>query len=154
MKKLQSTLLVGSAYTIFILIIFYLFAIIGQLTLPAITFPTFLVILVFGMIISFSENIFYIKSLKFTFKVMIHYALLLIAFCSIFIFSGNLKSEGPGAIFVAVVIFSFLYAAMFTLVYFIRKWIGRLDKKIENFNQKKAKEETKPKYKSLYKNDD
>lgn len=152
MKKLQSTLLAGSAYTVFILVIFYFFAIIGQLTLPAITFPTFLVILVFGMVISFSENIFYIKALKFPFKVMIHYALLLIAFCSIFIFSGNLKSEGPGAIFVAVVIFSFLYAIMFISVHFIRKWIGKVDRKIENFNQKKANKDKKPEYKSLYKN--
>ena len=153
MKKLQSTLLAGSAYTVFILIVFYLFAIIGQLTLPAITFPTFLLILVFGMIISFAENIFYIKGLKIPFKIMIHYSLLLIAFCSVFVFSGNLKSEGPAAIFTSIVIFSFLYALIFVSARFIRKGIRSLDKKIEKRALTKAKEEKKTEYKSLYKND-
>lgn len=150
MKKIENILLRGSAYTVLILVLFYLFAVLGQLVEPAITFPTFIIIVVFGFVISVCELVFCIKSLKTPIKVLIHYAVLLVAFCAIFIFSGNLDSKGPAAIFSAVVIFTFLYSLIFLIVYFARKGINAADKKIEKHMKKTKKDEKKPEYKSLY----
>ena len=150
MKKLENILLRGTAYSVLILIIFYLFAIVGQLTEPAITFPTFVLIVAFGLIISASELVFSIKSLKTPLRVLIHYAALLAAFCAIFVFSGNLSADGPAAIFSAVVIFTFLYALVFVIVYFSRRAIRLADKKIGKQVEKSRANDKKPEYKSLY----
>lgn len=150
MKKIEKTLLKGTAYSVLITVLFYLFAIIGQLSAPAITFPTFTLIVVFGCIISASELVFQIRNLKMSLKALIHYAVLLVAFCAIFVFSGNLSTEGPAAIFSAVIIFTFLYILILLIAYFVRKGVYYADKKIDKRTNIASAKKKKTEYKSLY----
>ena len=151
MKKIENLLLKAAGYTVLIICLFYLFAATGDFTEAAITFPTFAVILIFGLLISFTELVFLIDRLKTVLKFLIHYSVLLIAFTVIFIITGNLSSGGAGVVFSALIIFTFLYALIFTLVYFIRKFIRYADRKVDTrLAKKKQPIAKKSEYKSLY----
>ena len=150
MKKIENFLLTGSGYTVLILTIFYAFAAISKFTSPAITFPQYLLILAFGYIIAFAELIYNVLNLKSWLKGLIHYGVLLFAFCVIFIISGNIKAGRAAAVFAAIILFTMLYFALWGMIHLIRKTVRAADEKIDA-KQPKAKKE---KYKSLYSNED
>ena len=148
MKKLEGILLRGCGLTILILALFYAFATSGNLTNQGIYFDTFALILIFGQIISLTTEIFFLSRLHFALRMLIHYASLLIAFCAIFIASGNIKADTAANIFSAVIIFTFLYVLFFGVVWLIKKVIGSLDKRIDQ-SKANSKNDKKP-YKSIY----
>ena len=143
MKKIEGILLRGCGFAVAILALFYLFAVATSFVDPAISFPTFVLILAFGFIISLSTLIFEIKALKLPFKVLLHYAVLLVAFCAVFVHSGNLSSRGEAAIFAAVAIFTVLYAVIFAASYLIIRSVKAADKAIEAKTQRDKKKDEK-----------
>ena len=155
MKKIEKIALSACALTVIILTFFYLFALIGQLTDPMISFTTFLLILGFSLIISLTSLILRIERMKMIVRIIIHYASLLVAFTVIFLISGNLSAGGTPVVFSAIVVFTFLYAVIFALTYFIKRTIGAADKKIDKRLQAKATPtKSKSEYKSLYSSKD
>ena len=151
MKKLENILLKASGFTILILMLFYMFALSGNLTPATIAFPTFLLIFFFGVIISVATMILGLKQLKLPIRLLIHYTTLLVAFCSIFIASGNIQADSAAKIFSAVVIFTVLYALFFATVYLIKRTVNLIDKKIDEKQNKGAKSAAKKSgYKSIY----
>ena len=80
---------------------------------------------------------------------------LFLAFYFVFVMAGNLNAGGASVVFSAVVIFTFLYAVIFTAVFFIKKAVKKADESVDKkyASVKKATNE-KPKYSSLYKTDD
>ena len=84
MNKIENTLLKACGYTVLILFLFYLFCAITNVQGQAIAFPTFLIILGFSLLIALAGLILSIKSIKYVFRVLIHYATLLLAFVSVF----------------------------------------------------------------------
>lgn len=151
MKKLENILLKASGFTILILMLFYMFALSGNLTPATIAFPTFLLIFFFGVIISVATMILGLKQIKLPIRLLIHYTALLVAFCSIFIASGNIQADSAAKIFSAVVIFTVLYALFFAIVYFIKRTVNLIDKKIDEKQNKGAKSAAKKSgYKSIY----
>ena len=155
MKKIESILLRATGFTVAILFLFYLFAIATSFIDPLISFPTFMLILAFGFIISLSTLIFEIKSLKPIFRILIHYAVLLIAFCAVFVNSGNLSAGGDAAIFTAIAIFTVLYAVIFALTYLVLRSVKaadtKLDAKLESEKSKDNKKEKTSTYEPRYK---
>ncbi len=152
MKKIENLLLKACGYTILILVLFYLFAVISDFIEAAIAFPTFALIFGFGVLISLAGIIFEINSLKLIWKTLMHYAVLLIAFCVIFVISGKISSAGPSAIFSAIIIFTFLYAIVFAIAYVAQRAIAKADARVArnvsgNGKEKKEKREYKPLYK-------
>lgn len=155
MKKIEKILLSACALTVIILTFFYLFALIGQFTDPMISFTTFLLISGFSLIISLMSLILKIERLKMIVRVIVHYASLLVAFTVIFLISGNLGAGGTPVVFSAIVVFTFLYAVIFALSYFIKNVIGAADRKIDARLRAKAKPtKSKSEYKSLYSSKD
>ena len=154
MKKIENLVLSACAFTVMILFLFYLFAVIGQFTEPTITFPTFLLIFGFSAIIAVTSMILRVERLKMFTRIAIHYASLLIAFTVVFLTSGNLASGGTPIVFSAVVVFTFLYGIIFTATYFICKGLRSADRKISNRQQKNATASKKSEYKSLYSSKD
>ena len=149
MRKIEKLLLTGCSYSILILILFYAFAAISKLTAPAIAVPQFALILSFGFIIALAELMYNVLKLKKALKCLIHYAVLLVAFCLIFIISGNIASGKAAAIFVAIIVFTFLYFAIYFTVRLIRMTVSKADDYIDS---KVPKKETKKQaYKPLYK---
>lgn len=150
MKKIEGILLRACGFTVAILVIFYLFAVATSFVNPEIGFPTFLLILFFGFVISLSTLIFEIKALKYPFRILIHYAVLLIAFCVIFVNSGNLSAGGDAAIFTAVAIFTVLYALIFALTYLVLRAVRATDRRLETATRKKDAKNSKKEKSSTY----
>lgn len=151
MKNIEKLLLTGCGYSVLILTIFYIFAALTGFSAPAIAPGRFALILFFGMIISFAELMYNCLKIKKSLRGIIHYGVLLVAFCVIFIISGNIISGKAAAVFVAVVVYTLLYFTMWLIIHFVRKAINAADNKIDKKikpKQKKGKE-----YKSLYNND-
>ena len=152
MRRIERLLLTGSGYSILILTIFYAFAAISNFTSPAITFPQYALIVGFGYLIALAELMYNALNLKKWLRGIIHYGVLLLAFCIIFIISGNIKSGRASAIFAAIVLFTMLYFALWGMIHLIRKTANIADDKIES-KQPKVKDNKKV-YKSLYSSDD
>ena len=149
MKRIENILLKASGFTILILLLFYIVAFIGQWVEPAIKFGTFAIIFAFSIVISLANTVLRMEKPSFLWRVLIHYAALLISFSVIFIISGNIRSEGAGGILSAIIIFTFLYAIIFTVTYLIMRAVKASDKRLDKRAGGKKKEEKKP-YKSLY----
>ena len=149
MKKIESILLRGCGFTILILTLFYAFASFGKLTNQAIGFDIFALIFIFGQIISLTTEILLLPRPIFAIRLLIHYASLMVAFCAIFIATGNIKADTPANIFSAVIVFTFLYAFFSGVVLLIKKLIGSLDNRIGKNKTNTDKNNKKP-YKSIY----
>lgn len=155
MRRIHKIFLTGCGYAVLILTMFYAFAAISKFVSTAIAPAQFVLILTFGLIIAFAEFMYEQLKLKKILKCLIHYCVLLAAFCFIFIMSGNISTKRPSAVFVAIILFTFSYFAIFAIVNFARKAINALDDKLEAKNQKSGESTQKKKgYKSLYSDGD
>ena len=150
MKRLEKLLLSGCGYTVLILSLFYLFALFDSYTQAYINFPTFLLIFLFGILVSLAGMILKIDRIKMPLRLLIHYATLLITFCVVFIFTGNLSAGGGSIVFSAIVIFTFLYVILALIVYLVLKFIRKADLKMDSLVGSK-KESKKNAYSPLYK---
>ena len=149
MERIKNLTLNATAYTVVIMTLFYIYALVGNLTHPAITFGTFLVILLFGFVISLANMIFEIENLRYALKFIIHYAALLIAFIFVFIIAGNLSVSGVASVFSAVVIFTILYGVIFAISYGVRS-ATRSVKKSGNAKRNQPAQAKSSTYKPLY----
>ena len=151
MRRIEKTLLTGCGYTILILTLFYAFASISKLTSPAITFTRYLAILFFGFLISFTELAYNALAMKKWLRSLIRYGVLLLAFCVVFVITGNIKSGKAPAIFAAVIIFTLFYFSILGLTSLIKKTVKLSDDKIDRLPKKAAK--PKQEYKPLYRSE-
>ncbi len=149
MKRLENLLLKACAFTVLIVLLFFLFTLATDFTEAAITIGTFMIILAFGIIVAVANLVLDIKPLKFIYRLLIHYAVLLIAFIIIFVINGKVSTGGAAAVFSAVVIFTLLYAVFFIIAHFIKRSISSADKRLDKKHPKKVVK--KKEYKSLYK---
>lgn len=155
MRRIHKIFLTGCGYAVLILTLFYAFAAISKFVSTAIAPKQFALILSFGLIIALAEFMYEQLKLKTVFKCLIHYGVLLAAFCFIFIMSGNISTKRPSAVFVAIILYTFLYFIIWTVVHFSRKAINLMDKKLESKASKiKSNENKKKGYKSLYSDGD
>lgn len=153
MRRINKIFLTGCGYTVLILTLFYLFAAISQFVSTAIAPGQFALILCFGLLISFAEFMYEELKLKRIYKCIIHYTVLLLAFCVIFIGSGNISAQRPAAVFVAIMLYTILYFVVWAIVHFARKAIDRADDKLDKRTKIKnaeKKDKIKKEYKPLY----
>ena len=150
MRRFHKLFLTGCGYTVLILALFYSFAAISNFVSPAITLGQFGLILASGLIISLAEFMYEQLRIKKAYKCLIHYFVLLVAFCLIFIISGKISAERPAAVFVAIILYTFLYFLILAIVHFSRKAIGRVDDKLDAKAKKNTKQKNTKGYKSLY----
>ena len=157
MRRINKLFLTGCGYAILILSLFYAFAAVSKFVSQSIALGQFLLILTFGFVISLAELMYEELKLKKALKCVIHYFVLLVAFCIIFIVSGNIALQRPAAIFGAILIYTALYFAVYAIVHFTRLAIERADDKLDKRDERKshkAKESKKGTYKSLYSDGD
>ncbi len=141
MKKIESILLAGCAYTVAIIALFFGFAAISKFTEARIGVGQFFLILLFGQIISLAGYILKNAHWHLFIRYALHYCTLFLAFCIVFIVNGNIKASGASAIFSAAVIFTFFYALVFFLVYIIKKSTTSVEKKIPTKTNEKSKKQ-------------
>ena len=157
MRRINKLFLTGCGYAILILTMFYIFAAVSQFVSQAIAPGQFALILVFGFIISLAELMYEELKLKKALKCIIHYCVLLVAFCLIFIISGNISAQRPSAVFGSVVIYTVLYFTVFAIVHLVRSAINKADDNLERrhaAHEKKSQKNKKGTYKSLYSDGD
>ena len=156
MRKIEKLFLTGCGYSVLILSLFYIFAAITEFVNPAIKPGQFVLILLFGMIISLAELLYDILKVKKVFKCLIHYAVLFVAFFMIFVISGNIISTKAAGVFIAVVVYTFFYFFIWLITNLVRRTIGIADNKLESKFRKitNEKKPQKNEYKSLYKTED
>lgn len=154
MKRLENFLLKACGFTVAILTLFYLFPALSRAANESISFSTFALIFGFGMLISIATMIFEIKSINLVLRILIHYIALMVAFCTVFISTGNISADTPAKIFTAVIIFTVFYAFFFGLTVGIKKLVRLIDDKADKHSNTKrktnSKAESKKPYKSLY----
>lgn len=149
MRRIHKLFLVGCGYTVLILSLFYAFAAISEFVMPAIAPGQFALIFASGLVISLAEFMYEQLKVKKVLKCIIHYFVLMVAFCLIFIISGKISAQKPAAVFIAIILFTLLYFVIWTIVHFSRKAIDRMDDKLEKKNKAKQTKAKKG-YKSLY----
>lgn len=156
MKDIERLFLFGAGYTTLILSIYYAFAAITTGT-TTVSVGRFFLILLFGFIIAGAEFAYKTFNFKRVLKCLVHYCILLLAFCLIFILGGFFEANSPSAVFAAVIIFTAFYFLLFAVVYFVRKGIARSDEALESRRKKnsvvskatkKQEEEYTPRYQS------
>lgn len=157
MRKINKVFLTGCGYAVLILTLFYAFAAISKFVSQSIAPGQFALILTFSFVISFAELLYEELKIKKVYKCFIHYAVLLVAFCLIFVISGNISSQRPSAVFVAIIVYTVLYFTIWAIVHFVRKAINKADIKLESRTNKadaKAGKSGKKPYKSIYSDED
>ena len=155
MKKIETILLKGCAYTVLILSIFYLFGLFGNYEMGYINLSTFLTILIFSFAISLCNNIFNIGKIHIALRTFIHYSVLLTIFEILFLFIGNNFSNSNNKLLSSILIFTVFYIILSVIVYIFRLITAKAEKVFENKKQKYVdKKSTKSQYKPLYKSED
>ena len=117
MKYVRRTLTFGCVYmTVISLIFFGVAALINSAEQSfdkvAISFSQYLLILLFSFLIAVLGCVFMIERIHFLLRILIHYAVLLTGFIVIFAVAGNLRLDSSAKIFVAIFLFTLLYAAV------------------------------------------
>ena len=151
MKHIENFLKGACAYTVIILSLFYFMANAIGIKELSVSFGRYGLILLFGFIISAAGFLFKLDKIHRAFSLLAHYSVLLLAFCIIFITSGILAG-GSSKIFVAIVIFTVFYTVISLSVYFAKKGIAALDRKIDKKSPQKNKHKETTPYTSKFKN--
>ena len=152
MRTIEKLLLKACSYTVLILTMFYTFAQASKFASAYIDFGTFAIFLLFGAAISLADLVLGCVRLRVIYRIMIHYAVLLFVFCSVFVVKGKISLESAGTIFTSIIIFTVLYAIMFAIVYILRRATIKGDdflaeRTTKNDNKNIAKSQYKPKFK-------
>lgn len=96
---------------------------------PAINLRQFLLILLFSLLVALANRLLSVQKLHLVLRILIHYATLLAAFLVVFVAAGKLKISGAASLFLAIMIFTVLYALFFIAGYFLLRLLGAIPKK-------------------------
>lgn len=137
MKHFKSILANGCVFSTVITLIASVVALIvdraeglfKEVSLPV---SQFLVILAFSFLIAAANRILTLRRMHAALRLLIHYAALLVSFLFIFVLAGNLKITGADSIFIAVFLFTVLYAAAMAIVLSLLSALGILGKGKKN----------------------
>ena len=116
MKKIKDFIFGTALYTVCLLTVFYLFALVSTSEGAVMEISKYFTILLFGCIISLSALIFDTK-INFLLKYAINYAVLATAFCVIFLTSDSGTSNMVARTFAAIFIFTLFYAFVLIIRY-------------------------------------
>lgn len=150
MRNIEKMLYHGSAYTLLLLTVYYIFSSIVSEN-AAVSVTRFLLIALFGFIVAACELINAMTEIKAWLRRLIHYAVLLVAFSIIFISGGFIDFRGPETVVAVILVFSAFYFVLFTLIVLIRKSVSKADDKLEKISNEKSKKKASDKEKNKYK---
>lgn len=150
MRNIEKILFHGSAYTFFLMIIYFIFASLNTES-PTVSLTRFLLISLLGFIIAAAEFLYAMTELKGWLRRLIHYAVILIAFCLISVFGGFIESRGPQTVIALIIIYTAFYFAVFGVAVLIQKSLAKADDKMDKSIEKRAQKAKEAKEKNQYK---
>ena len=109
-KKLFSR---ACVYTVLLSIAVAVSALFGEFEKAIIPLSQYLIILLIGALLSVSQEIFSVKRLRFSLRLLIHYLAVTASLTAIFAFTGKITTSGAADVFVWATIFSLLYGVGF-----------------------------------------
>ncbi len=142
MKKIKNLFLNGCAYSVLITILFYCFALIFDFSDAKMGIWQFLLIFLFGLIISGADFILKYAPWHILIRYSLHYLTLFLAFSVIFIINGNIAENGGSAILSSAVIFTFFYLIILTLILVIRHSFESMENKLVTHSKKSIDNKT------------
>ena len=128
-------------FTVLMLLLIYLLGAFAGIEDNGIELGSFALILLFGFIIAIANLVIGYNKIAVWLRICLHYSVLLLAFCAVFIGSGRITNNTQGSYFAAVVIFTFLYALIALITFLSKKLVKRTDKAIAKRADKKTAEE-------------
>ncbi len=150
MKKALDFIKNACAYSVGMLSLLYIVALIMQFDDKGINFQKFALVIVFSLVISAGNLLFKIPSLGKIWATLLHYCVLLFSFTAIFTWSGVLG--GSANIFSSFFIFTFFYFAVYAAVAVIKllshKNIKKQTKKTV-FEETDKKSDYTPRFKEI-----
>ena len=123
MKKLKKFLSEACSYATLMLLIVFVFAEFFNSSANGIYFPTFAAVFAYSLVITIANLIKRVLSANIFIKTSIHYLLTVSGFIFLFSFLGNMENAAPTKIFVAIVLFSLLYALVTVVAWIFRKYV-------------------------------
>lgn len=152
MKHLRSILTGGCVFTTVITLLFSIVALIinraegiyGEVSLPV---SQFLLILLFSFVIASANHVFFLRRLHTALRLLIHYSALLVSFIFVFVVAGNLHITGTASVFIAIFVFTVLYAVMMAIVLSFLRAVGYLDKTLGYAHKVRDAEQYKKRFK-------
>ena len=148
MSALKQFLMKASTYTVIILSVFYIFGAFSGITEHGISWHKYLLILGFGLLISAAELLSKLLAKHKVLANLINYAVLLSGFLIIFVLSTETTGSVATKIFIAIALFTVLYALVRLGIFLVKKAINKAGG--EKSQLRKAAEDKTPKYRSLY----
>ena len=137
MRRIEKMLFSGTGYTVLFNISFYLFALAVNLESKAISYDKFFLILAFGMITSITDLICDLVNIKKWLKRIMHFGILLTAFCIVFISGEFFTTKGPASVFVAISIFVLIYLVFAGVIALIKKSLNLADNALDGHTENK-----------------
>ena len=126
MKSIKSFVLEGCAYTVLLSFVLYMFLGITGVGSSGVPFLKYLLVFGYGFLIPAARLLKAALSAKPVLAQLLHYAALLLGFIVVYLLNASSAANKSGNIFVAVFLFTLVYAA----IYGVRAWINhRLGKK-------------------------
>ncbi|MBO5906819.1 MAG: DUF3021 family protein [Clostridia bacterium] len=152
MKKIKNTILNACAYTVILLFVFFFFVALTGSTNLALTISSFTAIFFIGCVIALSNHVFGIEKLAYPLRLTIHFFLLLGALFGLLYTTGYLASRTPSSYIVLIFIYALVYAIVWLISHFFKKWISPLTARTKKKNGKvEAEKKQTAEYKPLYK---
>ena len=142
MKSIEKFLLQAAAYTVGITLAFFTLASAFGIS-AVLSFFNFFICMLIGTVITAANLVYKINSLQIWAKTPIHYAILLALFIPFLYISIPEFMQRPAAIFVAIMIFTILYAVAVALTIGIVKLVSRIDSKLEKHEKSVKKSNSK-----------
>ncbi len=111
------------AYTSLFALALYLMMALTDPTMNAMVPAQYLLLLLFGTICGFAQELFILRRLPLVARIGIHYGTLLVSFFLIYIFSNKISPEF-GKLMIFALIFSLIYAAIVGIAFAILHFTG------------------------------
>ena len=146
MKRVKEFILQSCGYTVLIAFLLYAVLAISGVTDQGIPILKFLAVFGYGLLTAAAGLAYRELPIKKLLRLLIHYSILLLGFVILYLASGAARENVGAKVFVAVVIFTILYAIAAGVIAFIYR--ARADLPSEKKEKLRATEEKKPAYKS------
>ena len=148
MKRLEKLLYHACTFTVLISVMILIINAISGFNNPSIGFTRYLVILLFSLVISISNMIFEVKTLKPYLKFPLHFAVLFLAFYMTFANGTTFNVDSAADFMVVFIAFAFFYTLVACVAVLVIKGVKGIDKALP---QKKSREPEKKSYSPRFK---
>lgn len=110
MKKFLDFILRGCGYTVMIAFILYTVLAISGVTDQGIPVSKFVAVFAYGLLAAGAQSAYHTLKVNLAIRVAVHYTMLLAGFIALYLTSGVNASVNASKIFIAITIFTLLYA--------------------------------------------